>query len=147
MMACKRRSDNLSLVKYGHSEIIRAESHTPKHDTCPGGGDRQRKDRHTCSLTPSVPMSSVQVHVAGVAGLPAACSRRLCAETDVLPWGRCARSERRSVSERSATMSRSGNRSTHSVTQKDTGMPIEACRKTEKCRHVAHAQLAGPLHG
>ena len=145
MMACNRRSDNLSLVKYGHSAIIRGESHTPKHDTCPGGEDRQRKERHNCSVAPSVPMSSVQVHVAGVAGLPAAGSRRLCAETNVLPRERCARSERRSVSERLTTMSCSGSRITHTHIKTQTCQ--WKCRETEKCRHVTHAQLAGPLHG
>jgi hypothetical protein len=38
----------------------------PKHDTCPGGGDRQRKDRRPCSVAPSVPMSSVQVPPEGL---------------------------------------------------------------------------------
>ena len=143
MMACNRRSDNLSLVKYGHSEIIRGESHTPKHDTCPGGEDRQRRERHNCPVAPSVPMSPVQVHVAGVAGLPAAGSRRLCAETNVLPRERCARSERRSVSERLTTMSCSGSRITH--THKDPGMPMEMQSLRQRNADMSHMlSLLGP---
>ena len=51
MMACKRRSDNLSLVKYGHSEIIRAERATRRNTTLAQAEETGREKTVTLALS------------------------------------------------------------------------------------------------
>jgi hypothetical protein len=132
MMACKRRSDNLSLVKYGHSKIIRGERATRLNTTLAQVEEtgRERPSHLLCRAVRTDELcTGARCWRSWSDYLQQARDACDSAETDVLPRERCARSERRSVSERLTTMSCSGSRITH--THKDPGMPMEMQRDRE----------------